>query len=132
MSMTGVRAVTGGLDIVYEIPPQIMFKQLVPKVLARIPKRRRNAAIELGHWTYGGVGGAGYAFLPTQVRGRPWAGPAYGLLIWLSFELGIVPALRLIHPQRPRRARDRIALAVDHALYGLVLSEIRPAHKAVR
>jgi len=31
-----------------------------------------------------------------------------------------------------RRTREWLALAVDHALYGLVLSEIRPAHKAGR
>ena len=132
MSMTGVRAVTGGLDIVEEIPPQKLFRQITPRLLKRVPKRKRDAAIEVGHWAYGGVGGAGYALLPGDLRARPWAGPCYGLVIWLGFELGISPVLRLLGPQTPRRARDRVALAADHALYGLVLSEIRPAHKEMR
>jgi hypothetical protein len=55
---------------------------------------------------------------------RRWAGPIYGLLIWLGFELGLAPLLGL-REARERRLVERAALAADHLLYGLVLSEIR-------
>jgi len=58
------------------------------------------------------------------VRRRPWAGPVFGLVVWLSFELGIAPALGLSQAKRLRPV-DRVALAVDHLLYGVVLSEMR-------
>jgi hypothetical protein len=55
------------------------------------------------------------------VRRRRWAGPVYGLVVWLGFELGIAPVLGLSQAKRVRVA-DRVALAADHLLYGLVLS----------
>jgi hypothetical protein len=55
------------------------------------------------------------------VRRRFWAGPTYGLVVWLGFELGIAPALNLMQAKRLRPV-DRLALAGDHLLYGVVLS----------
>ncbi len=132
MSMTGVRAVTGGLDIVDQTPPQAMVRQIIPRLIKRVPRRRRDAVIELAHWAYGGLGGAGYGMLPSNIRAKPWAGPAYGLVIWLGFELGIAPLMGMRQALLTGRSSERVALAADHALYGLVLSEIRPAHKATR
>jgi len=53
-------------------------------------------------------------------------------VIGLGFELGIAPLVNMRQALLARRTREWLALAVDHALYGLVLSEIRPAHKAGR
>jgi hypothetical protein len=58
------------------------------------------------------------------VRRRAWSGPVYGLLVWLGFEVGIAPALGL-KQARKLRVPERAALAADHLLYGLVLSETR-------
>jgi hypothetical protein len=58
------------------------------------------------------------------MRRQSWAGPAYGLVVWLGFELGIAPALGLSQAKRARPV-DRLALAADHLLYGLVLSATR-------
>jgi hypothetical protein len=65
-----------------------------------------------------------FGALPETVRRRPWAGPAYGLVVWLGFELAIAPVLGLSQAKRERPV-DRLALAADHVLYGLVLSEMR-------
>jgi hypothetical protein len=46
------------------------------------------------------------------------------MLIWVGFEAGIAPALGLTQATRPRIA-ERLALAGDHLLYGLILSELR-------
>jgi hypothetical protein len=80
--------------------------------------------IEVVHWAFGAAGGAVFGALPRRLRRRPWAGGVYGLAVWLGFEMGIAPALGLSQAKRVRLV-DRLALAADHLLYGLVLSEPR-------
>ncbi len=132
MAMTGMRAVTGGAEMLAETPPQAVFRQRLQPLLKSVPRRRRNVAIELAHWAYGAAGGAAYAFVPSALRSRPYTGPAYGLAIWAGFEFGVVPALGLRQWRRTDRNIERLALVGDHLLYGLVVSEIRPAHRAAR
>ena len=55
-------------------------------------------------------------------------GPIYGLVVWLGFELGVAPALGLSQSKRLRPV-ERLTLAADHLLYGLVLSEPRRAEQ---
>jgi hypothetical protein len=124
MAMTGMRAFTVDLGIVEQSPPQAIIKQRARGLIRRVPRGRRRATVELAHWAYGAGGGAAFAMLPAGVRRRAWSGPAYGLVVWLGFELGIAPLLGLSQARR-LRAAERLALAVDHLLYGLVLSEIR-------
>jgi hypothetical protein len=123
-AMTGMRAFTVDLGIVEQTPPQAILKQRARGLIRRVPRGRRRAAVELAHWAYGAGGGALFAALPEGVRRRPWAGPAYGLAVWLGFEACLAPVLGLKQASR-LRAAERAALAADHLLYGLVLSEIR-------
>jgi len=122
MAMSGMRTVTGHVGLVEDTPPSSVLAQTVPGLLVRIPKPRRPAAVELVHWAYGATFGALFGLLPGAVRRAAWTGPAYGMLIWLSFEAGIAPILGLPQARRPRLGQ-RIALMGDHLLYGLVLSE---------
>ncbi len=124
MAMTGMRVLTVELGIVKQTPPEAMAKQRAAGLLRKVPRKRRRAAIEVAHWGYGAVGGAAFALLPDFIRRKAWAGPAYGLAVWLGFEFGIAPVLGLSQSKRPD-AVQRTALAVDHLLYGLVLSETR-------
>jgi hypothetical protein len=124
MAMTGMRAFTVDLGIVEETPPQAVLKQKARGLIRQVPKKRRRAAIELAHWGYGAGGGALFALLPEGLRRQPWAGPVYGLGVWLGFEVGVAPVLGLSQAKK-LRAAERLALAGDHLLYGLVLSEIR-------
>jgi hypothetical protein len=124
MAMTGMRMVTVHLGLVGEPPPQAILRQRAKGLLGKIPRKRRPAAIELAHWAYGAAGGAVFGALPRGIRRRPWAGPAYGLAIWAGFEAGIAPVLGLAQAKK-LRAVERLALAADHLLYGLVLSEMR-------
>jgi hypothetical protein len=124
MAMTGMRAFTTHAGIVDEAPPQAIFRQRAPGLLRSIPRKRRRAALELVHWSYGAGGGAVFGALPDGVRRRAWAGPTYGLLVWLGFELGLAPLLGLTQARRIRPL-ERLGLAADHLLYGFVLSETR-------
>jgi hypothetical protein len=124
MAMTGMRTFTVHAGIVEEDPPRAMFRQRAKGLLRRVPRKRRQAVIELAHWGYGAAGGVAFGVLPDGVRRMPWAGPLYGLLLWLGFEAGLAPALGL-QQSKQRRLDERVAFAADHALYGLVLSDTR-------
>jgi len=124
MAMTGMRAFTVSMGIVEETPPRAIFRQRARGLLRLVPRRRRRAAMEAVHWAYGAGGGAMFGALPAELRRRPWAGPVYGLAVWLGFEMGVAPALGLSQARRSRPV-DRLGLAADHLLYGFVLSEMR-------
>jgi len=122
MAMTGMRVMTVNLGLVEETPPRAILRQR--GIYRLVPRRKRRGATEIFHWTYGAGGGAAFAALPEGVRHQPWAGPVYGLFVWLGFELCLAPVLGLSQAKRPRPV-DRLALALDHLLYGFVLSETR-------
>jgi hypothetical protein len=124
MAMTGMRTLTVELGLVDQTPPQAMVRQRARGLLRRVPRRRRRAAIEAMHWGYGAAGGAAFTLLPDGLRRRAWAGPGYGLALWLGFELGICPLLGLRRTKRVPVA-ERASLAADHMLYGVVLSAFR-------
>ena len=48
----------------------------------------------------------------------------YGILIWIGFEAVQAPLMGLKQAKKLRPV-ERVALAVDHLLYGFVLSETR-------
>jgi hypothetical protein len=124
MAMTGMRVLTTELGLVEQTPPAAFSLQRargVRALLRRAPRKQRRGLVEVAHWTFGAAGGAAFGALPNAVRRRPWAGPVYGLVVWLGFELVIAPALGLSQAKRVRLV-DRAALAADHVLYGLVLS----------
>ena len=123
-AMTGMRSLTVNLGLVEEPPPRAIMRQKSSVKFRITPQRTRRVGQELFHSAYGAVGGAAFALLPEEVRLRPWAGPLFGLGVWLGFELGLAPLLGLSQAKKPRPA-DRVGLAADHLLYGFVLSETR-------
>jgi hypothetical protein len=127
MAMTGMRVLTTELGLVEQTPPQAVGRQRARgarALLRRAPRKQRRGLIEVAHWGFGAGGGAAFGALPGAMRRRPWAGPAYGLVVWLGFEMGIAPVLGLSQAKRVRLV-DRAALAADHLLYGSVLSGTR-------
>ncbi len=124
MAMTGLRAMTISLRMVDEPPPRAILRQKSRGLFRLAGKRNRRALQELMHWGYGAAGGAGFAALPPEVRRRAWVGPVYGILIWIGFEAVQAPLIGLKQAKKLRPV-ERVALAVDHLLYGFVLSETR-------
>ena len=114
MAMTGMRVLTTELGLLERPPPQQMARETTRSTHSR-------AVEELAHWFYGGGGGAMFAALPKFVRRAPAAGPAYGVALWVGFELVLAPALDLSHHER-HGIGGHAAVLADHALYGAVLS----------
>jgi hypothetical protein len=124
MAMTGMRVFAVNVGLVEEPPPRAIMRQRARRLLRLLPRQQRPAWIELAHWGYGAAGGAAFAALPDEARLRPWSGPLYGLLTWAGFEAVLAPLLGLEQAKKPRPL-ERLTLAADHLLYGLVLSEFR-------
>lgn len=124
MAMTGARTLAGGVGIVQETPPEVVAGEAAGGFLAAVRPERREATVEFLHWAVGAGGGAMFGLLPAAARSRPWIGAAYGLGMWLVFEAVIAPVLGLGRRQQ-RRGGERLVLAADHLLYGLVLSGTR-------
>ena len=125
MAMSGMRTFTVNVGLVRETPPQSIAKRRrVSGVLSHVPKSRRQATVELFHWTTGVVGGAIFGALPDPLRRAPWFGPAYGVGMLLSYDFGVAPLLGLKQSRRPNPV-EQAALIADHLLYGLILSEFR-------
>ena len=123
-AMTGMRSLTVNLGLLEEPPPRAIMRQKSHGLYRLMPKRPRRIGQELFHCGYGATGGAVFALLPEEARLKPWAGPFYGLAVWLTFELGVAPLLGLSQAKQPRPV-DRLTIAADHLLYGFVLSETR-------
>ena len=121
MAMTGIRVVTVGLNLLPKTPPEEIFEDAVPHLLARVPRPYRDEAIELAHWSYGAVGGATFALLPAAIRRHRWSGPIYGIGTWSFFQGVLAPMLGLRKPSE-RSASERAAVIVDHVFYGLVVA----------
>ena len=124
MAMTGMRVVTVGVGLVRRTPPEEIAVEGVPRLFARVPPERREAALEVAHWAFGASAGAAFAFLPRAVRRTTWGGPAYGLAIWAVFEAAIAPLLGLRAPAE-RPAAERAAIVADHLLYGAIVAARR-------
>lgn len=125
MAMTGLREMTRNVGLLEEPPPEAIVRQKLRRGRRSVVRHGpRRAQVELLHWGYGAAAGAVYATLPARLRRHVWAGPAFGVLVWGGFEIALAPLLGLSQARR-LRVLDRLALAADHLLYGLVLSESR-------
>ncbi|MGH3343672.1 MAG: hypothetical protein ACRDPK_12515 [Carbonactinosporaceae bacterium] len=121
MAMTGVRDVTTHAGLLERSPPEAIMVRHAPQEVQQLPGAQRRVVTELAHWAYGATGGAVFGLLPLRVRASPWIGPVYGLSVWLVFEAGVAPLLGVRHVHR-RQVLGRVLVAVDHALYGVVVS----------
>lgn len=121
MAMTGMRTLTKELGVLPRTPPEQVLARDGVGLIEHVPEHLRKVVEELAHWAYGGFGGAAFGALPRGVRRSRWAGPGLGLFALLSFEAVVVPVLGL-PDERRRGAAERVVLAVDHLLYGLVVA----------
>jgi hypothetical protein len=120
MAMTGTRRVTHNLGLLEQSPPEAIVGEKL-RLTSRLSTEGREVAIELAHWCYGAGAGAAFGLLPDRIRRHVGAGPAYGLTIWLLFEVGIAPLLGMQYAEE-RKAVGRLMLALDHVLYGVVVA----------
>lgn len=122
MAMSGLRQVTVGMGWLERTPPDEIVHDGAPLLVLPLTRGHEQAAVELAHWAYGTVVGAGFGLLPERVRRSRWAGPGFGVGTWLAYELAIAPALGVQVAER-RTVVTRAMLVLDHVLYGLVVAD---------
>lgn len=122
MSMSGFRMLASRIGLLERTPPEMIVGEHAPAALREAPERHREAVIIGLHWLYGAAGGVAYGLLPDRLRLTPWSGPVFGLALWLGFETVLAPVLGL---REQHSAKQRVVLALDHLLYGMVLAELR-------
>ena len=77
----------------------------------------------LAHFGYGAAAGALYAPLSRRAPLPPVAaGIAYGLVVWTTSYLGLLPALGLISPAINHPARRNALMIVAHVVWGAALA----------
>ena len=121
MAMTGMRTVSTGLGLLKQTPPEAIVEEQAGETVAGLSPEHRAVVTELAHWGYGAAAGSAFGMLPASLRRHAAAGPAYGLAIWLVFELAIAPALGVRHVVRGRFTA-RAMIVLDHVLYGVVVA----------
>ncbi|WP_037891397.1 hypothetical protein [Streptomyces viridochromogenes] len=121
MAMTGTRTVTAAVAPRERTPPEAIVEKEAPSRFAHLDEHHRAAVTELFHWAYGIGGGMAFGLLPARIRRFPGTGAAYGLAIWLGFEMGIAPLLG-IQQVKQRKVLWRVVIAFDHVLYGVVVA----------
>ena len=124
LAMTGLRQFAADLDLVEKTPPEELADKPARGLIESVPPDRRQAAVLTLHCAVGAAGGVGFGMLPDAIRHRGWAGPAFGVLIWVVYELVVEPLLGL-EPVKRDKPSERAVLVADHVLYGYVLSETR-------
>jgi hypothetical protein len=124
MAMTGLRMFAIHAGVIREDPPTRLARKQAKGLLRSVPRRRRGAVVELIHWAVGALLGLVFGLLPERIRLKPWAGPVYGVVTWFGFDAVVAPAAGLKERRWPH-GRERAVFLVDHALFGLVLSELR-------
>ena len=121
MAMTAVRSVTTRVGLVELTPPERLAEEGLPHLFHRLPPERRDVVVELAHWAFGGAAAAAYGLFPDRLREDRLVGVPYALGIWTGYEAIVAPLLAG-RRTRPRPPRERLALAADHVLYGIVVS----------
>ncbi|MGW5481546.1 hypothetical protein [Streptomyces sp. NPDC004008] len=121
MAMSGIRTVTSGFAPEEQTPPEAIVEKHAPAAFGRLEEHHRQAVTELFHWAYGAGGGMVFGLLPERVRRFPGAGGAYGVAIWLGFEMGVGPMLG-IERVKHREVLWRMVIALDHVMYGVVVA----------
>lgn len=125
LAMSGLRALARDAGLVERTPPEAIAEdEDAEGLMARVPRDQRATAVRLFHCAVGAAGGVGFGMFPDGVRRRGWAGPGWGVILWLGYELGAAPLIGTAHAQRGRPV-ERFSIVADHLLYGYVISETR-------
>ncbi len=120
MAMTGLRQMNARLGLMKTTPPEMIVQQpVVEQRLSALSEDQRRAAAIALHWTLGALGAVGYQLLPKMLQRRLLVSVAYGNLMWLGFDALLSSSLKM---KGDLDAKDRVALVLDHSLYGVVLA----------
>ena len=105
----------------YPLPPRKVTMRAARKagVKKKLDEPERKAATLAAHFGYGAAMGGLFAMLAPRAPGRPISkGIAWGLIVWATSYLGLLPATGL-HEPATRHPRERnLLMILAHIIWG--------------
>lgn len=111
----------------YPLPPREITMKLARKagVAHELNSEARDAATLIAHFGYGAACGALYAASAERVSASPAAkGPLFGLLVWGTSYLGLLPGTGILSPATKHPARRNTLMIVAHLVWGAALAGV--------
>jgi putative membrane protein len=109
----------------YDLPPEIITRDLarIVDVHWRLNKKQTLAATTLAHFGYGAAAGALYGPLEKNAGVLPGAvkGSLFGLLVWMSSYLVLLPLLGLVESGRRETSERNMMMVAAHIVWGATL-----------
>lgn len=114
----------------YPLPPLEIATKAVEQVAEaeQVSPDFRSALTWLAHFGYGGAAGALYAEARQRLPGgAAVAGPLFGLVVWTTSYLGLLPGLRVLTPATRHPLRRSGLMIAAHLVWGWCLAMIYEA-----
>lgn len=107
------------------LPPKEVTDEALHAIgLDELENKHPNKVTVAAHFSYGAAVGALYPLLQSLPLPTLVSGMLYGLIVWGTSYLGVLPALGLIEPV-DERPRDRnLLMIIAHLVWGASLSAI--------
>lgn len=105
----------------YELPPELIIKQLAVwfHIRHRMNKRLVLGATLVSHFGYGAVMGGLYSLLGRMLtRSSVSRGALFGLIVWASSYLGLLPLIGISVTAQKEPLRRNILMIVAHIIWG--------------
>jgi uncharacterized membrane protein YagU involved in acid resistance len=111
----------------YPLPPREITTKAIEQVAEpdKIDPAMRSVLTWLAHFGYGGAAGALYAEVERRLPGRASVrGLLFGLLVWTTSYLGLLPGLRVLTPVTEHPLRRSALMIAAHFVWGWFLAMI--------
>lgn len=112
----------------YPLPPAQITARIAAQAAEKaemaehLDSTRLRAATVLAHFGFGATTGVFYAEVRKYLPGPPAVqGMLFGLGVWTSFYLGLLPAAGILSPATEHPARRNALMIVAHLIWGAVL-----------
>lgn len=105
----------------YPLPPKEITSKLTEKVGIEdtLKDAETNALTMLAHYSYGAIGGGGYALVEAVLPGRPAVkGMFFAMGVWAVSYLGWLPAANILKPATEHPVRRTVLMIVAHLVWG--------------
>ena len=108
----------------YWLPPSQIVSQVAKKVGLKEAKDGPEYTLitVLSHFAYGAACGTVYAALPHRILPLPaLKGSLFGLIVWSSSYLGLLPAFEILSPATRHPAGRNALMIIAHIVWGSTL-----------
>ena len=108
----------------YPLPPVQITAQVAEEagVSEHLDRTQLRAVTVLSHFGFGAAAGVAYAEVRKYLPGPPAVkGMLFGLGVWTSFYLGLLPMAGILSPATEHPARRNALMIVAHLIWGAAL-----------